>query len=296
MLIPQSIRFITRHPLNRGRRLKALARFAGWQIRSRLVPGPVVFEWVRGARFLVSAGEQGLTGNLYTGLHEFREMAFLLHLLRADDLFVDVGANAGSYTILACAAVGARGYAFEPGPDAYRRLTGNVRLNRMEHRVTCLEMCLGAEPGTVLLTEDQDSGNHALAPGEQGARTVTATVSTLDGVLDGERPALVKIDVEGYEAAVLEGARRTLDEPTLLAAIIELNGSGERYGFDESQVVATMFGHGFTACSYDPFRRSLARLSGRDPASDNTLFVRDVPLVADRLSTAEKITVHGWQF
>ena len=296
MLIPQSIRFISRHPLNRGRKLKALARFAAWQIGSRLVPGPVVFEWVRGAKFLVRAGERGLTGNVHTGLHEFGEMAFLLHLLRADDLFVDVGANAGSYTILACAAVGARGYAFEPGPDAYRRLTENVRLNRIEDRVTCLEMCLGAEPGTVLLTDDLDSANHALAPGEPGARTVTAAVSTLDAVLDGERPALVKIDVEGYEAAVLEGARRTLDEPTLLAAIIELNGSGERYGFDESQVVATMFGHGFTACSYDPFTRSLARLSGRDPASDNTLFVRDVPLVAERLTTAEKITVHGRQF
>jgi FkbM family methyltransferase len=296
MLIPQSIRFISRHPLNRGRKVKALARFAAWQIGSRLVPGPVVFEWVRGARFLVRAGERGLTGNVHTGLHEFREMAFLLHLLRADDLFVDVGANAGSYTILAAAAVGARAYAIEPGPDAFHRLTDNVRLNRIEDRVTCLELCLGAEPGTVLLTGDLDSGNHALAPGEPGGRTVTASVSTLDAVLSGERPALVKIDVEGYEAAVLEGARRTLDEPTLLGAIIELNGSGERYGFDEARVVATMFQHGFAAFSYDPFSRLLTRLPGRDPSSDNTLFVRESPQVTERLTTAEKITLHGRQF
>jgi hypothetical protein len=57
-----------------------------------------------------------LTGNLYAGLHEFSEMGFLLHLLRQNDLFVDVGANLGSYTVLASAVCQARNIAFEPVP------------------------------------------------------------------------------------------------------------------------------------------------------------------------------------
>jgi len=48
---------------------------------------------VNGSKFLVKTGETGLTGNIYTGLHEFPDMGFLLHFLRAEDLFVDIGAN-----------------------------------------------------------------------------------------------------------------------------------------------------------------------------------------------------------
>jgi len=40
-------------------------------------------------------GETGVTGNIYTGLHEFSSMGYLLHVLREGDLFVDVGANVG---------------------------------------------------------------------------------------------------------------------------------------------------------------------------------------------------------
>ena len=50
----------------------------------------------------------GATQNIYCGLQEFEEMAFLLHFLRKDDLPLDIGANIGSYTILAASSVGAR--------------------------------------------------------------------------------------------------------------------------------------------------------------------------------------------
>ena len=63
---------------------------------------------------IANAGMAGATGNIYVGLREFEDMAFLLHLLRPDDLFVDVGANIGSFTVLASGAVGARSLAIEP--------------------------------------------------------------------------------------------------------------------------------------------------------------------------------------
>lgn len=60
----------------------------------------VQFDWIEGARLMVRNGMTGATGNIYCGLHEFTDMSFVLHLLRPDDLFVDVGANIGSYTVL----------------------------------------------------------------------------------------------------------------------------------------------------------------------------------------------------
>lgn len=77
-----TIRFIVTHPLNLERKLEAIVRFARWQIASRLVAGDIVQNWINGSRFLARTGETGLTGNIYTGLHEFSDMAFLLHALR----------------------------------------------------------------------------------------------------------------------------------------------------------------------------------------------------------------------
>lgn len=90
-----TVSFIVRHPFCRNRPLSSLAHFAKWQIGSRLVPGPVAVEFVNGAKLLAEPGMTGATGNVYVGLHEFEDMAFVLHFLRPDDLFVDVGANIG---------------------------------------------------------------------------------------------------------------------------------------------------------------------------------------------------------
>ena len=296
MSVLKAIKFITNHPLNDEHKLSAIIRFAKWQIGSRLVPGAIVYEWINGSKFLVKTGETGLTGNIYTGLHEFPDMSFLLHFLRAEDHFVDIGANVGSYTILACSAIGARGLAFEPVPSTYMRLVENMRLNQLDEKVKCINKGVGAQQGTIDFTSDSDTTNHALASGEQCDNKVTVEVTQLDTALDGENPSLIKIDVEGYETPVLEGAQETLRKQTLNAVIMELNGSGGRYGFDESKILDLMLGNGFRTYSYDPFNRKLINLDGKNLNSGNTLFIRDKSFVEHRLRTASQVTVHGQQF
>jgi hypothetical protein len=100
MGLANTIPFLLNHPLSRGRKVATLTRFALWQCRARTVGGAMPFEFVNGSKLLAAPGLTGATGNLYVGLHEFEEMAFALHFLRPGDLFADVGANVGSYTIL----------------------------------------------------------------------------------------------------------------------------------------------------------------------------------------------------
>ena len=293
MSISNSLRFIINHPLNRAQKASALWRFAKWQISSRLAPGAVVFDWINGSRFLVKNGETGLTGNIYTGLHEFPDMAYLLHVLRREDLFIDVGANVGSYTLLACAAVGARGYAFEPVPLTHSRLVDNLRLNYLEARVQHPNVGVGSSAGQLVFTSDEDTVNHALSDGESCANPVTVDVITLDSALAHESPSLMKIDVEGFEKPVILGGEKTLSNASLHSVIMELNGSGGRYGIDESTILEMMFDHGFAAYSYEPFQRLLVNLKGKNLDSGNTLFIRDRAYVEERVRTASKFTVNG---
>lgn len=69
------------------------------------------------------------------GLGEYADMAFCLHALRPEDLFCDVGANAGVYTVLAAAAVGSKVISFEPIPRTFNLLKANVHINGIADQV-----------------------------------------------------------------------------------------------------------------------------------------------------------------
>ena len=143
--LPKQLGAIWRHPLNRGHELDAIWRWARWQLASRLAPGPILVPFI--GKTLVAgprAGETGITGNIYFGLAEYEDMAFVLHLLRPGDRFIDVGANAGTYTVLASGVVGAFTDAFEPIPSTADRLDYNVLVNTIANLVTVHRVGVGS--------------------------------------------------------------------------------------------------------------------------------------------------------
>ncbi|GAA4854137.1 FkbM family methyltransferase [Luteimonas vadosa] len=293
MALLDVLSFVMRHPLNRGMRFRALQQFLSWQLSSRLVPGGVLFDWIEGSRLIVRPGQTGLTGNIYCGLQEFAEMGYLLHVLRPGDLFVDIGANLGSYTILASAVVGADTICVEPVPDTYAALIENVRVNGAEERVTCIQAAVGAREGTSWFSTGLGPGNHMIQGAEGGAGGLEVETMTLDRLLEGVHPALIKIDVEGFETEVIEGGAETLSRPSLHSVIMELNGSGNAYGFDEDRVLQTMRAHGFSLCTYDPLQRRVDALPILDPALDNCIFIRDVALARARTLDSRQYQIRG---
>jgi len=294
MSIINTLSFILKHPLTRDSRFEALSRFVKWQIACRMIKGPLVIDWINGAKFYAVKGESGVTGNIYVGLHEFADMAYLLHVLDSQDLFVDTGANAGSYTILATAVVGARAYAFEPAPGTYNRLVENLRLNHVETRVKSMNAGAGSASGHALFVSNLDTTNHVLSADTVDANAIRVEIVTLDHVLANEEPAMIKIDVEGYELPVLEGAINILKKPSLHTVILELNGSGSRYGYAESSIVGLMNEYGFAAYTYNPQDRTLSKSSGYNK-DGNTLFIRNVALVMDKINTSPRIYIYGKQ-
>lgn len=283
-----TLQFIVRHPLNRGRPLQALSRFARWQLRSRLTAGAVAVPFVGETQLLVARGMTGATGNVYCGLHEFEDMGFVLHALRPGDRFVDVGANVGSYTVLAAGARRAEVIAVEPHPQAHARLLDNVRLNRLESRVRVENAAVGATPGRIAISSDLDTTNHVLSEHERAAGLEVPMI-TLDEIAGDWGPFALKIDVEGYESEVLRGGAAVLRAPSLQAVVMELNGSGSRYAFDEAALHSEMLEAGFTSCRYDPFERTLLALPNASKnATGNTLYVRDVEHLRDRVRSAPR--------
>jgi FkbM family methyltransferase len=287
------LRLIANHPLNSAHKLASLRRFFTWQISSRLAPGPIAVTFVNNSMLLVEPGMTGATGNVYTGLHEFEEMAFVLHLLRGQDTFVDVGANIGSYTVLASAVIGAKSISFEPISATYEHLVRNIRLNGIEQNVLAENIGIGSASGELRFTAKLDTVNHVLGEDEDFDDANTVLVKTLDEALEHIWPTLIKIDVEGFETSVVEGAANILHRESLLAVVMELNGSGERYGYDETALHERMLQYGFRPFAYLPFIRTLTALIGTNSHSGNTIYIRDFAEVQRRLTSASPFTVNG---
>jgi len=284
MALSALLRFVWNHPLNSTGRIAALGRVARWQMASRLLSGPIALPFVEGTSLFVSRGMTGATGNWYCGLPEVRDMAFVLPVLRRGEYFLDVGANVGSYTVLAAGGPGAFVTSVEPTPRTFAHLQRNVALNGLSGTVTTWQGALSDSPGTLRFTTDLDTVNHVLVEGEREP-AIDVDVRTLDDVVGVNVPTLIKIDVEGHERPVLMGATRTLADRRLLAVVMETNGSGARYGVTDDELMTLMARNAFVPYAYDPFERRLLEPLSR---GGNTIFVRDTEAVAARLRTARR--------
>lgn len=259
--------------------------WARFQVVRRTAPGPFLVPLAGATRIMVDGGDHPSLV-VYAGLFDYEEMLFTTHLLRPGDLFVDVGANVGVYSLLASGVAGARSIAFEPVAATLARLRENVVLNGIGDRVDIRAVAAGGAGGVVRMRSDLGAQNRLLHPGEHGPRYPEVEIVRLDDSLPAA-PMLMKIDVEGFELAVLEGAGTLLDASQLVGVIIELAGHGREFGFSDDQVRTTLSARGFQEYRYDPRRRLLAPASGRDRrSSQNALFLRSIEIVAQRVRTA----------
>ena len=282
------LKYITNHPLNRKARFLAVLRFLKWQITSRINSNPIIIPFAEKSKLLVKRGLAGATGNLYCGLHEFEDMSFTLHFLRESDLFVDIGANIGSYTILSASEKNVETVSFEPGELAFEIFMNNVSINHVEEKVTAHNIALGSEKRKVSFTTSLDTTNHVAI--DSDTTTETIMMDSFDHIIKINRPTLIKIDVEGFEMEVINGMEKALNNNNLKAILIELNGSGKRYGINESDIHEKFLIQGFKPYKYLPFQRLLKEVDFY--GENNTLYIRDYSFVKTRVEESKPYRIH----
>ena len=162
------------------------------------------------------------------GIWEPYETSLLLSMLRPGDVFVDVGANIGYFSILAASVVGEGGavFAFEPDPDNFSLLRRNIDLNRQQASIVAVQAALAADAGTgeLFLSED-NLGDHQIYATGDGRHSLPITLVNGCDYL-GHRLShmdLLKIDTQGSEYQVMAGLLPLLVAlPTPPRILIEL--------------------------------------------------------------------------
>ncbi|MGF1539575.1 MAG: FkbM family methyltransferase [Pleurocapsa sp.] len=165
---------------------------------------------------------------LALGTYEVPIQNIFAQQLKAGDVFYDIGANVGFFTIIAAKLVGNKGkvYAFEPGKDNASSIRHNATLNDFS-QIEVIEKAVAETSGQGELLLAKYSGGHALATADAPpdlAGKVTVDLVSIDELIAQNQiapPNFVKVDVEGAELEVLKGMKETIKtyQPTIIYEI-----------------------------------------------------------------------------
>jgi FkbM family methyltransferase len=190
----------------------------------------VIKELDGGARLFVDLSDHVIGLNIVRGRYEDDTVRFLRATLASGDTAVDAGAHIGFFTMHLAALVGPHGavHAFEPFEPNARLLERSIRENRFEDRVRFVRAAVGRADGTALLTFAGETlntgGAYLLRDGTTpltGNQTRQVQVVALDAAGIRRPVRLIKMDVEGAEPLVVEGAQDILrrDRPVVLSEL-----------------------------------------------------------------------------
>jgi FkbM family methyltransferase len=175
---------------------------------------------------------------LYANPPDLPEMLAWRRALRGGGLFVDVGANVGTYAIWA-AELGAEVIALEPACDTFALLEENIALNG--YPVRAVQAAAGDHCGWTRFTSGLDTGNSMSCDGAMVTRLLS-----VDSLIGSRPVAGMKVDVEGFEIDVLRGAGRALAEHRIGLIQIEWNEmSTFAVGTDRQPIAELLAGHGY---------------------------------------------------
>jgi FkbM family methyltransferase len=201
--------------------------------------------------FLMSADLEDWLGQyIYlTGAYEPPTADLIQKLVGPGDTVLDIGANAGFFSLLAAVRVGAQGrvFAFEPLPSVRQELEANVSLNGF-HNVTVRSDAVSNRRATLRLYEvpQAHKGRTSLRQLDDAARSIEVAAIAIDDLQDEFGTVrLAKIDVEGAELLVLDGATRVIgrDHPHL---VVEVTDEYLRaFGHSAAALLNWLLDHGY---------------------------------------------------
>jgi len=179
---------------------------------------PILRGPAKGQKWIVGSSNHGC----WLGTYELEKQTTLVRFVKLGMTVYDVGAQAGFYTLFFSRLVGGgQVYAFEPLPENLRYLLAHIAMNRLSN-VKVVQVALADKTGLAGFTVDRGKSQNALV--RLGDSPLVVATMSLDELVEEHGfppPNLIKLDVEGAEASILEGARLTLERhrPVVFVAL-----------------------------------------------------------------------------
>lgn len=187
-------------------------------------------------------------GSIYkfaTNSDGFEDLKEICSILKSGDVFFDIGANFGMYSLAVHDKFGKNVsiHCFEPENDAFRRLSQNRKINKANWKIN--KIALGESSGWTFITDSLGGYNHIVEDSTQGNLTVLTTLDEYCKQSSISLIDLMKVDVEGFELFVLKGAEGLFKSKSIKQLIFEVDDHEKRYDVKKSDYQELLEKYGY---------------------------------------------------
>jgi GalNAc5-diNAcBac-PP-undecaprenol beta-1,3-glucosyltransferase len=243
-----SARPLAQRPSRAGNFARARARVMIDTVLDKVGPTPLV-TLPGGCRIVIHERREYIQRQILKhGVYEPQVARLVSALAELGGTFFDIGANIGQHSLIALGS-GMSVHSFEPEPGLFKRLAENRSINGMEARMTINQCAVSDTPGqcTLNVAHSGNEGAHSLLRDKSQSSTESVVVPaiTVDGYLaalpDLSLPLVFKVDVEGWEARVLDGAATALEQKRATFILETGDDTAHAIGEDASTVLQRFF-------------------------------------------------------
>ena len=282
-------------PLGKKQKVLSFFRIFKWMIKLRIY-GKGIYYWFEGSSFYYDNKDHGVLGNIYAGLDEFESMSFLLHTMREEDTFFDVGSNSGIYSVLSGKVVKSITYSYEPNTECFKRLSKNIELNNLNEKVFPNKIAVGSRKEKRKFTKNLNCIGRFVTESDLNIDYEYAEVTTLDYEVKSHNTDLffMKIDVEGFESEVFKGGKESFKNNNCMAVIVELCGNGKDFGYSEKDLFEEIKKCDFIPIKYDPFNRKVSKNTSF-AFDGNIIFIKNFKAIQERIEKTKSFSIQGYK-
>ena len=281
-----SLQTLLKSEYNKSHPLFALSRFIHWKIFRVLKLRNQTYKLWDNKKLILNYDSFQSMWVMYNYIVDWEEFNLIRDLLDHDDQVCDIGSNMGFYTIWMSKFIGSSGkiHSFEPDQKNFLRLQENVSVNNLESIVQINQQAVSEQDGKASFTKGFDGENHISSDGN--GSTIEITTIKLDTYAEKNSILFfkyIKIDVEGFEYAVLKGAENLLKDHRIAVLQLEINQSIQNSGYRIDDILNILNTYDYQLCRYDVTNKKLFEIEYSDKR-DNYFAVHGMNKINNKIA------------
>ncbi|MEP7108242.1 MAG: FkbM family methyltransferase [Ferruginibacter sp.] len=247
-----SLNTLYQSPYNKKFPVRAFFRFLYWKLIRFFKLKDVKIRIWNDRKILVNYDSFQSMWLMYNYYVDWEEFNLISKYVRPGDQVFDIGANMGFYTIWMSKFIGhGKIHSFEPDDSNFEKLGKNIALNHFQSSVIANKQAASDVDGEIRFTLGLDGENHIVEGQHNGIAILSQKIDTYTQKHGIKLIAYMKVDVEGFEYAVLQGAKNILVSKGVDIIQLELNNTISNSGKSISDVLELLNRSQYRLCSYD---------------------------------------------
>ena len=279
-----SLKFLYQFSYNRKFPLFALYRFFYWKIIRLFKLKEVKYKLWKNRLLLLNYDSFQSMWVMYNYYVDWEEFNLISRYIKPGDVVFDIGANMGFYTVWMSKFIGnGMVHSFEPDTKNFERLNKNIVLNGLTDHVISNNKAAADVDGELAFTIGLDGENHIMNQAAENVITIQSL--QMDNYVKQhhiDSIAYMKIDVEGFEYAVLKGADTILLNKKIDIIQLEINKTISNSGKSIRDLLELLSHYNYSLCSFDVDKNQLMA-TGFSPERENYFATHKLDAINEKL-------------